>query len=56
LLGVVMKYTIWSFVDWVKQAEILLLENLGYHNRKPNISRLLMRISPKQETCDIPLI
>jgi len=28
-----------DILDWIKNAEISLLENLGYHNRKPNISR-----------------
>jgi hypothetical protein len=37
--GVVTKYTIGDFVDWIKYAEKSLLENLGYHNRNPNITR-----------------
>ena len=42
MLDVVMKYTIGDFVDWVKKAEISLLENLGYHNRKPNITQVVI--------------
>ena len=37
LLDVLARYIILDFVDWIKYAEISLLENLGYHDRKPNI-------------------
>jgi hypothetical protein len=37
LLDVVTEYIIWNFIDWIKYAEISLLENFGYYNRKPNI-------------------
>jgi hypothetical protein len=40
LLGALTKYTIWDFVDWIKYAEISLILNLGYHDRKPNITGL----------------
>jgi hypothetical protein len=40
LLGVLTKYTIWDFVDWTKYAEISLILNFGYHDRKPNITGL----------------
>jgi hypothetical protein len=39
LLDVVTKYITWDFIDWIKYAEILSEQNLGYHDGKPNISR-----------------
>jgi hypothetical protein len=38
-LDVMMKYDLWENVDWIKSTGILISEYLGYHNRKPNISR-----------------
>jgi hypothetical protein len=29
---------LWDFVDWIKSAAILTEQNLGYHNKKPNIT------------------
>ena len=37
LLDVLTKYLILGIVDWIHYAEISLLENLGYQDRKPNI-------------------
>jgi hypothetical protein len=37
LFDVITKYITWDFIDWIKYAEISLLENFGYYNRKPNI-------------------
>jgi len=34
LLDVVTKYITWDFIDWIKYAEILLEQNLGYHMAK----------------------
>jgi len=33
---------LWDFVDWIKSAAILTEQNLGYHNKKPNITALVM--------------
>jgi hypothetical protein len=38
-LAVMMKYDLWENVDWIKLAEILLEQNLKYHDGKPTIRR-----------------
>ena len=45
----------WEIVDWIKQTEILLEQNCGYHYRTPNIKpNSIISLKNKRQSFEIP--